>query len=114
LYLDCQWAMLTVDQNQCEITMPETYTHLNEEHRYQIYEGLIEKLSHRQIAQKIRKHHSSVLREISRNQGLKGYRPRQAQSFSVQCKEEKLKHIKLTLKVQAVIKKNIGKEWSSV
>jgi IS30 family transposase len=112
LYLDGQWTMLTVDQNQCEIAMPETYAHLNEKQRYQIYEGLIGKLSHRQIAQKIRKHHSSVSREINRNQGLKGYRPRQAQSFSMQRKEEKQKHIKLTLKVQAVIKKNIGKEWS--
>ncbi|MBL4799729.1 MAG: IS30 family transposase [Oleispira sp.] len=92
--------------------MPETYTHLTEEQRYQIYESLIEKLSHRKITQKISKHHSCVSREISRNQGLKGYRPRQAQSFAEQRKEEKPKYIKLTLKVQAVIKKNIGKEWS--
>jgi IS30 family transposase len=102
--------MLTVDQNQCEITIPKTYTHQREVHRYHIYGGLREKLSHRQIAQKIRKHHSSVSREIIRNQVLKGYRARQAQSFSVQCKEEKQKHIKLTLKVQVAIKKNTGKE----
>jgi IS30 family transposase len=101
--------MLTVDQNQCKITMPETYTYLTEEQRYQIYEGLIDKLSHREIAQKIRKHHSCMSREISRNKGLKGYRPRQAQSFAEQRKEEKPRYIKLTLKVQAVIKKNIGR-----
>jgi IS30 family transposase len=92
--------------------MPETYIHLTEEQRYQIYEGLIDKLSHREIAQKIRKHHSCISREISRNKGLKGYRPRQAQSFAEQRKEEKPRYIKLTLKVQAVIEKNIGKEWS--
>jgi IS30 family transposase len=61
--------------------MPETYTHLTEEQRYQIHEGLIEKLSHRQIAQKIKKHHPNVSRQINRNQSLKGYHPRQAQSF---------------------------------
>jgi IS30 family transposase len=104
--------MLTVDQNQCETTMSETYTHLTEEQRYQIYESLIDKLFHREIAQKIRKHHSCISRKINRNQGLKGYRPRQAQSFAEQRKEEKPRYIKLTLKVQTVIKKNIGKEWS--
>ncbi|MBT3811957.1 MAG: helix-turn-helix domain-containing protein, partial [Gammaproteobacteria bacterium] len=45
-------------KTQCEITMPETYTRLTEEERYQIYEGVTEKRSHRKIATLINKHHS--------------------------------------------------------
>lgn len=92
--------------------MPETYTHLTEEQRYQIYEGLIEKQSHRTIAKRIGKHHGSVSREVARNVGLKGYRPRQAHISASQRKEEKPKHIKLTPKVQDIVRKYIGKEWS--
>jgi IS30 family transposase len=81
--------------------MPETYNYLTKEQRYQIYGGLIEKLSHREIAQKIRKQHSNVSLDIIRNQDLlNDYSQRQVQSFSLQRKEEKPKHVKLTLKVQ--------------
>ena len=92
--------------------MPKTYTHLTEEQRYQIYEGLIEKQSHRTIAKQIGKHHGSVSREVARNVGLKGYRPRQAHISATQRKDEKPKHIKLTPKVQTIIRNHIGKEWS--
>ena len=45
--------MLTVDQNQCEITMPKTYARLTEDERYQIYEDKFMGLSHRQIAKRL-------------------------------------------------------------
>ncbi|MFT5996046.1 MAG: hypothetical protein ACI9RV_001640, partial [Glaciecola sp.] len=37
-------------KTQCDPTIPETYTRLTEEERYQIYEGVTEKRSHRKIA----------------------------------------------------------------
>ena len=104
--------MLTVDQNHCETTMPKTYTHLTEEQRYQIYEGLIKKLSHRKIAKKLEKHHSTISREIERNSGLRGYRPRQSHNLAMQRQENKPKHVKLTDDIQNIIRINIGKEWS--
>ena len=58
--------------------MPKTYTRLTEDERYQIYEGVTDKLSHRKIASLINRHHSVVSREIKRNTGLRGYRPNQA------------------------------------
>jgi IS30 family transposase len=47
-------------KTQCEITMPESYTRLTKDERYQIYEGVTEKRSHREIAVLINKYHSTV------------------------------------------------------
>ena len=92
--------------------MQETYTRLTEEERYQIYEGVTEKRSHRKIASLINKHHSTVSKEIKRNTGLRGYRPKQAQEIAQQRHKNKPRHIKLTADVQALITGNIQKEWS--
>lgn len=92
------------------VRSPETYTHLTEDQRYQVYEGLIEKLSHRVIAIKLEKHHSTISREIERNPGLRGHRPRQANNLAMQRQEDKPKYIKLTSDVENIIRINIGKE----
>jgi IS30 family transposase len=56
------------------------YTQLTQEQRYQIYALL--KMGHTQteIAKVIGKHKSTVSRELRRNKGLRGYRPKQAHS----------------------------------
>jgi IS30 family transposase len=59
--------------------MPTTYARLTEEERYQIYEAVTEKISHRKMAILINQHHSTVSYEVKRNLGLRGYRPKQAQ-----------------------------------
>lgn len=57
------------------------YTQLTEHQRYQIY--ALKKAGHTQteIATLIGVHKSTISRELRRNRGLKGYRPRQAQLF---------------------------------
>lgn len=92
--------------------MPETYTRLTEDERYQIYEGVTEKRSHREIATLINKHHSTVSKEVNRNKGLRGYRPKQAQEVAQQRHKNKPRYIKLTSDVQALITDNIMHEWS--
>jgi IS30 family transposase len=92
--------------------MPKTYTRLTEDERYQIKEGLLEKLSHRKIASLINKHHSTVSKEVVRNTGGKSYRPRQAQLLAEQRKNNKPKIIKLTDAMKRIISDNIGREWS--
>jgi hypothetical protein len=64
-------------KTQCEITMSKLYTRLTEDERYQIYEGVTEKRSHREIAIQIKKHHSTIFNEVKRNKGLRGCRPKQ-------------------------------------
>jgi IS30 family transposase len=92
--------------------MPKTYTQLTEDERYQIYEGVTEKRSHREIALLVNKHHSTVSREVDRNTGLRGYRPKQAQEKAYQRNQNKPRYIKLTADVQQLISENIMHEWS--
>lgn len=58
------------------------YSQLTEEQRYQIYEYRTQGISQADIAEKIGVHKSTVSRELKRNTGLRGYRPRQAQQLS--------------------------------
>lgn len=65
------------------------YTQLTHEQRYQIQ--ALMKAGHNQteIAEIVDVHKSTISREISRNQGLRGYRPKQAHTFAMnrrQCK----------------------------
>jgi IS30 family transposase len=92
--------------------MPKTYTRLTEDQRYQIYEGVTDKLSHREIATLINKHHSTVSNEVKRNKGLRGYRPKQAHEKAQNRDQNKARYIKLTADVQLLIEENIKQEWS--
>ena len=92
--------------------MPKTYTRLTEDERYQIYEGLLQGRSHRAIARQIARSHSTISREVERNQGLRGYRPRQAQRLAQQRQYSKPRHIKMTPDVKVLITQNIKKDWS--
>ena len=92
--------------------MSKTYTRLTEDERYQIYEGLVHGLSFRAIAKFICRHHGTVSREVNRNIGLRGYRPKQAHTFSLQRELSKPKSIKLTAEARSLIVKNIKKDWS--
>jgi IS30 family transposase len=60
-----------------------TYTQLTQEQRYQIY--VLLKAGHNQteIAHFVRVHKSTISRELRRNRGLKGYRPKQAHEFAL-------------------------------
>jgi IS30 family transposase len=55
-----------------------TYYHLSREERYQISALLKEGLTQSQIAANLSRHKATISREIARNSGLRGYRPRQA------------------------------------
>ena len=55
-----------------------TYQHLSQTERYQIYILMKDGKTQSQIAQLLNRYKSTVSREIGRNTGLKGYRPKQA------------------------------------
>lgn len=58
------------------------YTHLTQDERYQIY--ILQKAGHCQsdIAVLLNRHPSTISRELRRNHGLRGYRPKQAQALA--------------------------------
>jgi IS30 family transposase len=55
-----------------------TYTHLTQEERYQIYALKRAGITQKVIARILMRSESTISREISRNSGLRGYRPKQA------------------------------------
>ena len=60
-----------------------TYTHLTQDERYQIY--ILKKAGHDQsaIAKIMERDKSTISRELKRNCGARGYRPKQAQARSI-------------------------------
>ncbi len=66
-------------------------TQLTQEERYQI-EALL-KMGHHQseIAVVLKRHKSTISREVRRNRGLRGYRPKQAQHLALARREAKAK-----------------------
>jgi len=88
------------------------YQQLTQEQRYHIY-GLLKAGSTRQnIAEEIGVHKSTVSREIRRNSGQRGYRPKQAQEMATRRKADAPKRIKMTPLLVAKIEEKIKEEWS--
>jgi len=65
------------------------YTQLTQEQRYQIYALMNAEHSQIEIARIVGVHKSTVSRELRRNRGLKGYRPKQAQQLALQRRQGK-------------------------
>ena len=62
----------------CQSKLPMNYKHLSQVERYQIYALMKAGQDQTQIAKLLDRHKSTISRELSRNRGLKGYRPKQA------------------------------------
>lgn len=65
------------------------YTQLSQDERYEIYEALKSNISLSQIARSLGRSISTIHREIKRNTGQRGYRPKQAQQLSKQRRYHK-------------------------
>jgi len=88
-----------------------TYTQLTREQRYQISALLKVGLSQRVIADNIGVHKSTISRELKRNRGLRGYRPRQAHLLAQRRQEGKVKRRLLADHWQR-IEALIEEDWS--
>jgi len=87
-----------------------SYTQLTQEQRYQIHSLL--KMDHNQveIAICLGVHKSTISRELRRNKGMRGYRPKQAHQKAMSRKNHSRNHI--MLETWAVIEAKIHLEWS--
>jgi transposase, IS30 family len=89
-----------------------SYHQLTEYERYQIYSLLKEGLNQKQIAENIGRTPSTVSRELNRNKGLRGYRPKQAQELSDHRRKHAHKREKLSNQVVEWIEQLIRQDLS--
>ena len=87
-----------------------SYTHLTEEERYHISSQYKIRTDISEIARQLGRDKSTISREIKRNKGLRGYRPKQAQRLSDERKR-KGNH-QITLFGFDYIEHLIKKDWS--
>ena len=87
------------------------YKQLTPEQRYQIY--ALMQTGHRQteIAAVVGVHKSTISREVRRNRGLRGYRPRQAQQWAQQRRQGKSPS-RLTAAQWTLIERLLTEDWS--
>ena len=85
---------------------------LTEEERYQIYGLLKAGYKKKEIAKALGRDTSTLYREINRNSGQRGYRPKQAQELSDKRRREARKAIHFTKEVELEVRKGLSKRWS--
>lgn len=89
-----------------------SYNQLTKNERYQIF--ALMKAGHKQneIAQILDRNASTICRELRRNRGLRGYRPKQAHEFAEQRRCEAYKAYKITESVREMIERLIRQDLS--
>lgn len=88
------------------------YTQLTREQRYQISAFLKAGFPQSAIAKETGVHKSTVSRELSRNRGQRGYRPKQAHSLATTRRVLAKKRVKLTPRLIALIESLIRHDFS--
>ena len=88
------------------------YTQLTQEQRYKIYAFLKAGFSQLAIAIEINVHKSTICRELQRNRGLKGYRPKQAHLKATNRRQDAAKYVKLTPKIITLVNSLIRQDFS--
>ncbi len=86
------------------------YKQLTQEQRYQIY--ALKKAGHEQteIAQVVGVHKSTISRELRRNRGLRGYRPKQAQRLASERWQRR--HVRIRPQTWQLIAEKLRTDWS--
>lgn len=92
--------------------MTKHYTHLTQAERYQIWSDKKAGFSPAAIARDLHRHVSTIRRELTRNTGLRGYRPQQAHRLAQSRLSTKPKAVKLTEVLKQQIVALIQQDWS--
>ncbi len=88
------------------------YSQLTQEQRYQISAHQQIGNSQIAIADALGVHKSTISRELKRNRGDRGYRPKQAHQLALDKRHQAEKHITFTLEVQKMVTDKILMDWS--
>jgi IS30 family transposase len=96
--------------DQSKIAM--TYKHLSQTERYQIYALMKAGQNLKTIAQILGRHKSTIGREILRNSGLRGYRPRQADILCQQRAHASRNAPQIDQGTRALVAERLSLQWS--
>jgi IS30 family transposase len=88
-----------------------TYTQLTREQRYQIKALLDIGHSQSEVAQQLEVNKSTISREVRRNRGQRGYRPKQAHEMALERRREKAQ-TRICLESWALVEEKIRADWS--
>jgi len=88
------------------------YSHLTQDERYQI--AILNKAGHDQsdIARVMNRHKSTIGREMKRNRGERGYRPKQAQAFSQARMRACENGPRIAAETWAIVEVKLAETWS--
>ena len=88
------------------------YTHLTRDERYQI--AILLKAGHNQsaIARLMNRHPATISRELCRNRGRRGYRPKQAHEFSLARMRARENGRRVSADTWAFAEARLGELWS--
>jgi IS30 family transposase len=89
-----------------------SYTQLTEGLRYQIYTLLGNGFTQADTAKQVGAHPSTISRELSRNIGERGYRPKQANEKALERRYGADKALRMTKTMQAQVAEHLRLEWS--
>ena len=89
-----------------------TYTHLTQNERYQI--SILDKAGHKQnaIAVLMNRHKGTISRELRRNRGQRGYRPKQAHEFALARMQACQNGPRVAAQTWAVVQARLQDTWS--
>lgn len=89
-----------------------TYHQLTSEQRYQI--SALKKIGHTQteIAEQLAVHKSTISRELSRNQGARGYRPKQANEKTQARRVQTTPGKRILAATWEVVEEKVRQDWS--
>jgi IS30 family transposase len=90
----------------------KNYKQLTEVQRYQIAALLKAGHTNKKIAELVGTSEATISRELKRNRGLRGYRPKQAQLKALKRKQQACKALKMTPEVIVLIEAQIRLDWS--
>ena len=88
-----------------------SYTQLTEVERYQIYAFLKGGYTQKKIANELGRNPSTISRELKRNAGLRGYRPKQAQCLSHE-RQQRHRHTLITHTTWQNVEQLLCEDWS--
>jgi len=89
-----------------------SHTQLTEVQRYQIYTLLNNGFTQADIAKEISVYPSTISREISRNTGKRGYRPKQANEKALKRRKTAAKFHSMTADMKKTVTHYLLQEWS--